>query len=639
MKKLLFCLTIILAVSCSPAGRNTLLLKNKDLCVRFDTRTALVSVKDLRSGQVWVQSPFADSVAVRVCAADIRDGQIVADLDAVFPFTATLSLEGSSLTFRLSGDPEMKMDSFVYPAPFAVKDKGWYILETDGEGMLLPVDNQDYDYGDGITYFCGGGLSMAWKGLVDTDFKSGYQIVLETPFDACLRDFRQDNGLLSFCPVWLSSMQKFAYDRVVTYHFYNKGGYVAQCKTYRDYIWEKQGVKTLRQKAEEKPAVARILGATQVFTWDTGREVSLLEEMKEAGIDKLFIFWDSNHVPYPNPGYDNAIRSLGYAAGGYELFTDLHPRDSIARPFDYNGPARLRHGVYPGLFNALAARKPDGSTYFNQFGTYACPSTMQEHIVAKLDRVVKEYPHDGLFLDVYQANGLYECYSPVHPVTRQGYAESIICNYRMIEEKYGFFMGGEWGAEFAIPYSIFNQGMMTLQRPWWGSEIEDPGTIYYYGNWRNNPRPSIHLTTCTAGPTIYKYCLNETIRVPLYELVYHDAVISTWRWEDGNPRYPELWWKKDLFNMLYGTAPYWSLDRSLWEAYCKTFVQSYKQVNPWVSRVATEELTDHRFLSPDRKVQLSVFGCKKGIVVNFSDEPYSYEGLTVAPRSYAEVDM
>lgn len=630
---------IALAVSCSLPEKGVLQLKDKELCVRFDTRTALVSVKDLRTSTVWSQAAFPDSALVQVRNARLSDGRIVAELEAGFPFTATISLEGSGVTFNLSGDPEQKVEDFIYPAPFFVPDASWYILETDGEGLLLPVDNQDYNYGEGITYFCGGGLSMAWKGLVDKNFRTGYQVVLKTPFDACLRDFRQGNGLLSFTPVWLPSMQKFGYDRVVTYHFYDEGGYVAQCKKYRDYVWKKQGVKTLREKAGEKPAVARIFGATQVYTWDTGRDVALLKEMKEAGIDRLFVFWDSNHTPYPEPGYDDAIRSLGYAAGGYELFTDLHPRDSVARPFDYNGPVRLRHGVYPGLFNRLAARKADGSTYSNQFGTYACPSVMREQIVAKLDRAVKEYPHDALFLDVYQANGVYECYSPEHPVTRQGYAENIINNYRMIEDKYGFYMGGEWGAEFVIPYSIFNQGMMTLQRPWWGSEIDDRGTIYYYGDWRNNARPSIHLTTCTAGPTVYRYCLNETLRVPLYELVYHDAVVSTWRWEDGNPRYPELWWKKDLFNMLYGTAPYWSLDRSLWDAYRNTFVQSFKQVNPWVYYVATEELTDHRFLSPDRKVQLSVFGGNKGIIVNFSDEPYIHEGMTIAPRSYAKMDL
>lgn len=635
MKRFLTALLgFVVFLSCS-GGKDVLTLKTPEITVQFNRKTALLNVRDNRNGTVWKQD---EAMACRVKDASLVDGDIVAHLEGPVIVAVRINAEGSALRCVVSADPAAAMEEdLVYPAPFKTAEKDWYILETDGEGMLLPVTDTTYKHGEGMTFFCGGGLSMPWKGVVDKKFESGYQVVLETPFDARIEDYIQDNGLMGFKTVWMPSMQQFSYDRVVTLNFFDKGGYVAQCKKYREYVWAKQGVKTLKENMERFPAIEKILAAPHIYTWDTGRQVSVLREMKAAGIGKLFICWDANHKPYPEPGYDNEIRALGYGAGGYELFTDLHPRDSVSYLYDWKGPLRFKHGVFPGMFNQLAARKTDGTTYSNQFGTYACPAAMQERIQWKLDRVVKEYPHEGLFLDVYQANGLYECYNPEHRVSREGYAKAIIENYKMIQDRYGIFLGGEWGADYVLPYSVFNHGMMTLQWPWWGSEIDDKDSPYYYGDWKNHERPSIMLTTAKAGPTYYRWCINEAIRVPLYELVYHDAAVSSWRWEDGNPRYPELWWKKDLFNMLYGTAPLWILDRALWETYKDEYVKSYDKVCGWLSQIATDELTDHRFITLDGKVQMSVFSSGKAIVVNFSEEPFTYDGKTIEARSYVEI--
>ena len=621
----------VLLVSCS---NRALVVKTGDISVSFDKSTALLSVKDLRTSHVWKQEGPSEFT---VTDAKVKGNCIEASLSGPVPLDVKICAQDASVQISLNSISEDAFQEFSFPAPFKTDSKDFYILETDGEGMLLPVTDTTYKHGDGMIYYCGGGLAMPWKGVVDRSFQSGYQVVLNTPFDARIEDFVQEDGLMSFKTVWMSSLGKLSYERKLTLNFFDKGGYVAQCKKYRAYVWEKQDIIPLTEHAAKNPAVNKMLGAVQTYTWDTGRDVSVIREMKDAGIDRLFVFWDSNHKPYPKPGYDLEIEKLGYCAGGYELFTDLHPRDSVSYEYDWKGPLRLKHGVFPGEFHKLAARKADGSTYSNQFGTYACPAAMPEKIRWKLDKVVSEYPHEALFLDVYQANGLYECYSEEHPLTREGYAKQILSNYRMIQDRYGFFMGGEWGADFAIPYSIFNQGMMTLQWPWWGSEIDDKDSPYYYGDWKNHERPTIMLTTTTAGPTYYRWCLNEAIRVPLYELVFHDAAVSTWRWEDGNPRYPELWWKKDLFNMLYGTAPIWILDRSLWEQYREQYVQSYNQVSPWLTQVAADELTDHRFITPDGKVQLSSFSSGKSIVVNFSDSDYVYDGKTIAARGYVEM--
>ena len=607
-------------------------LSDSNLEVSFDDQTALFSVTDKRCNKIWEQAPLSQPYSI--LKTEQKGNALDVMLSGVVSLEVKITLtETSTLEITLIANQNESFDELDFPSAFITPNKNHYLLETDGEGLLLPVVDQNYPLGNGVTYFCGGGLSMAWMGVTDNNFETGYMAILETPYDAALRT-KRENGLITFSPVWLPSLEKFGYNRKITYHFFDKGGYVAQAKTYREYIWEKNHVITLKEKQKRFPAMEKMLGGVHIYVWDKAREVEFAKELKSSGIKKALILWDANHTPYPEIGFDTKLKDFGYATGGYELFTDLKTRDTAWYEVDQDGPLRFAHTVYPGKFNQLAAIKSDGKTYFNQFGHTTCPVAIRPEIYRKVENKLKEYPHETLFLDVYLANGIFECYSKEHPLTRKEFVEAVIKNHQIIEDNYHLYLGGEWGAEFANAHVAYVHGMMTLGRTWWGTGIEKKGTIYYTGDWQSNPRPTQMVGTRVANETYLKYSINECIRVPLYELVYHDAVVTSWRWEDANHHTPEIWWKKDLFNMLYGNAPLWNLDRERWEAYKYTFIDSYKKVCPWLQQIATDELVSHRFITEDHKVQEFVYSSGKKIVVNFRDEDYNHNGSVVKGKSF-----
>lgn len=609
-------------------------LTNDVISVSFDDKTAQFCVTDLRNGKQWTQQ--GSSMNLKVQSVKQKNGCMNIMFSTPYRFKVDVTLtDNAGVHFEVSAQAKQQFSELMFPMPFTSGSSDDYLLMTDGEGILLPVTDRDYPLSDGMTFFSGGGVCMPWMGVVDKDLNAGHMVILETPYDARISVERQQNGLLAFAPIWYPTMQQWGYSRKMTYHFFDQGGYVAQAKRYRDYVWNTRPMATLREKAKTMPSIDRMLGAPHIYVWDDGRQLDVAREIKQAGIDKALFLWDGNHYEYPEPGYDNELRAMGYATGGYTLFTDLHKKDTAMYEFDYQGPRRFTNSVYPGLYNKLAARKADGSIYSNQFGTYACPSVMEPEMVKRLDREFKEYPHDCVFFDVYQANGLYECYNKSHQVSRTQYAEAIIHNLKTATERYNIYAGGEWGADYAAPYSIFAHGMMTIQWPWWKSgEIDEPGSIYNYGTWRNNPHPDIQVGTALAAPSYMKYSANETIRIPLYELVYHDAVVSSWRWEDANHKNPEIWWKKDLFNVLYGSAPLWSIDKERWKAYRKSLADSYKRICPTINAVAYDEMVSHQFLTTDHKVQRTDFSSGHSVIVNFSDTDFEYEGKTIKSRSF-----
>jgi len=485
------------------------------------------------------------------------------------------------------------------------------------------------------------GLSMPWMGVTDTSFETGYMAILETPDDAEINVVREA-GLISFAPVWLSSKDHFGYKRKITYHFFDKGGYVAQCKKYREYVWRNNGQGiTLREKQKQFPAIAKMIGAMHIYLWADAREVSFAQELKQSGINKAFVLWNPNHPPYPEAGYDNRIKELEYLSGVYELFRDAKLRDTVGTidPSNTTG-TYLNRFSFPGLFKKITLIEKTGKLHYSGFGYDINPKTILPLIPSlRTDRELSIYPHESFFLDGYLASGIFEDYGPENPLTRSQYKQAVIDMNKLFIDKYKLIVGMEWGADYGVPTTAYAHGITTLHRMLYRSkDRRKKGSVYYDGDWSNPSRPSIMVGEYVADKMYLEWAINEKIRVPLYQLVYHDAIVTTWRWDDANHHMPEIWWKKDLFNMLYGTAPVWTMDKPRWDKFKQTFIQSYQTIGPWLEKTGYDEMVSHRFVSEDHSVQETTFSSGKKIVVNFADAEYEFEGKIIKPKGFITLE-
>ncbi len=551
--------------------------------------------------------------------------------DVVFMLTPASALE-----VEVMADENLSFEKLSYPPAFETPDKNHYLLFTDSEGFLLRADDKEYGIGRQIMHSMRG-LSMPWMGITDTAFQTGYMAIVDTPDDAEVW-VKRYNGLISFEPLWISQKGKFGYTRKIIYHFFDKGGYVAQCKKYRDYVWAKNSVPpTLKEKQKRFPAIEKMIGAPHIYLWDDARELSFAREMKKSGIDKAFILWNPNHPPYPEPGYDNEIKKLDYLSGVYELFRDVHLQDTVGRidPANREG-TWLNRFRFPGLFHKVALVEKDGKYHYSGFGYDTNPKTVLSIIPElRTDREMEVYPHESFFLDGYLASGIFEDYGKENPLTRTEYKETVIEMNRFFAEKYNSIVGVEWGADYGVPTVAYAHGMTTLHHMLYSSpDRNKKGSIYYTGDWNNPSHPSIMVGEYVPDKHYMKWAINEKIRVPLYQLVYHGAIVTTWRWDDNSHNMPSIWWKKDLFDMLYGTAPLWCLDRARWNKFRQTFIESYQNLGPWLEQIQYDEMLSHKFLTGDRQVQETEFSSGKKIIVNFGDEDYSYNGETVNAKSY-----
>lgn len=131
-------------------------------------------------------------------------------------------------------------------------------------------------------------------------------------------------------------------------------------------------------------------------------------------------------------------------------------------------------------------------------------------------------------------------------------------------------------------------------------------------------------------------------RVPLFQLVYHDSVLCMRRWDDHHTREEKLWRTNDLMAICYGVAPivcFYNFNgphilRDDYEAYNERYMRTYRDVCGWHEQIGFDEMTDHKFLTEDRKVQQTTFSNGKSVIVNFGDERYESNGMTVEPMDY-----
>lgn len=621
-------------------------LSDATLDVRFDDQSGLLAVTQKSTGHVWQQLPAEASYQV----AEVRQSASRLDLDLKGSPDLRVTIEltpKSDLALTVDAGAGEPLKSLAYPGPFATPGDDWQLVLPLSEGSLIPVREAAAALGKNRTFpiYNMSGLIMPWLGMTDAALQVGYSLTIDTPFDAALRlGQREDRPVIE--PVWQPEMGRFGYARKLRWHFFDGGGYVAQAKHYRDYVRQHEEFSTLRKRAAARPQIDRLIGAVHIYMWDDGRTLDFARELKAAGIDRAWIGWDPSHPPYPAKGYDEGLKALGYLSGVYDLYRDIYDDREFDKKAATDEKLRslwLHRYPYHGLFQQVVARNPDGTPKQMRLSGdvglmryWTCTKALLPHVGDRIGRELQTYPHDSVFLDVTLAAGPIECFSPDHPMTRREDAAARMEIHKYMADKLGLVVGSEWGAGYGVAHTEFMHGVVTMSN-FWGRDMFNPNSPYFTGTWRDTVRPQIMLGDTKASPTYWKYGLGPEYRIPLYELVFHDCTVASWRWDDNSLKQTEAWARKDLFTALYAVAPQWNLDRALWEKHRDRFVASYRALAPVLRVVGYDEMTDHRFLNADRTLQESTFSSGRSVVANFASKAQTAGGREIPAGGFVLV--
>jgi hypothetical protein len=583
---------VSLAVGAEPAGLPR--LENDALRIDLAPQDGSITVLDKRINLTWRQRV---EPGFKVAPETVRatPGSIscrVSGPGEICDLTITLPKGGSSafdLTVAIPNEHYVTLP--VYPFHFLAPEKGWsYVQNTSGEGMLMPLDRP----GD-INKAYGWGGSQPWWGL--TDLQRGLAVRLDT-----FRNLDTSTGP--------NDSTVYALPMRLHYDIITEGGYVTLASLYRDYFLKAHpDLQPLRDRVSRRPAVGMLKDGVYVYLWGNSpaEDLQLVSEMKAAGINRGLAVFTGKH-PIDRALFDG-IKRLGWVPGSYKM-----PTGSLFKVGRHGWPNAILTGRQQAD-QLLRSANPRG--WDRICAKYQLPRWLE-----KAKGLISSYGTQLFYFDTLVVQ-LAPCLSPSHPSTIEENQQARLELAKETQEL-GTVVGSGEGVSptWALPGLDFFEGLMSLRT------YADPRLKIPSGGYASD------LGKGYASDAAF--ILDEKRRIPLYQLAFHDYVAGTWVWRDTNFQSVPFAWKKDLFNILYGTMPMWHIDRRLWESHKAEYVASYRAIASVRARIGFARMTGHGWLTADRTVQYTNWDSGDRVIVNFGSRPYQDGGKpTVAPRSFA----
>jgi hypothetical protein len=449
--------------------------------------------------------------------------------------------------------------------------------------------------------------SMAWWG-----FKKGpaaMMVIVETSDDAAYQFSHPAGGPTVIGPRWRGQLGRLGYLRTARMCFLPKGDYVDLAKRYRQYAIDTGLFVSLKEKIARTPVVAKLVGAPmarlgiltnikpdsdrakrakspdelrRLTTFDDrGKQ---LRQYKEAGFDRITavvagwpkIGYDRQHPdvlpPAPDAGgYDGMRRlaetchELGYLFSLHDQYRDyyidapsfdkqfaIHEEDAKSPPTAFPGTrfGDWKEGSIPFMDHWEGGKM----TYIN--GRF-----MLGHLKKNYQGLFDHGIHpSGNYLDVFGYVPPDEDFNPEHPTTRTECMNERAKCFNWSRTHLGF-VGTEAGCDWTVPYVDIT------------SSIKPKGPV----------------------------------PVPLYNLVYHDAIMIPY---DVN----------DLHGFLNAGVPQMGSRNSQ-----PPPLDRVRRMAALHKRLALVEMTRHEFLDGARRKERTTFADGTTVTVDWDAESAKIE--------------
>jgi hypothetical protein len=649
--------TVVFGAAAANARAHT--LENESLRLDVDDK-GQVTIHDKRNGATWLQvipksegpswswgvagrplpiKEFGPDKVPEVTSVEASPNEITVSLKWKIPLVCRWSLSGPDNVRAMleSREEEAPVPGdgrwmALYPPPFYSSGTADYAVVCEDEGVLYRTADTDPEsdqvrYGSGSM---GRSRSMPWSGLLDQDFSAGMMTLVDTPFYAIEKMIFCDtrDGRRSLPAVqWEKGRDETFNARSLRFHMFTEGGYVGMAKRFRSELVAAGNFRTLLEKAQDVPAVEKLKGAADMWIFPDDRIAITeadVERIHSLGFEKLLLQVIGRKAF--TPGAVKKAREFDYLIGKYHNYSWVYERQLDRDPSLKRVCIRGPNGY-----------EPSGSLWGKNLKY--CPAMLSEKLrtVAAEERV---YGYNVLFTDCTTAGGsVKDCFDENHPLARETAAIALSESLKVVSDQ-GQVVGSERGFWWAAADCHFFEGIETLIR-YFNIFTRESSSQHHSGPFHIE-RPADYERYMLA----FNY--GPQNRVPLFQLVFHDAVVCTRRWNDHYGRDLNLWRLSDLMSIAYGTPPILKFrgddtPHVLKEAFASVrdaYMRTCRDVCGWHERIGFDEMADHRFLTKNRLVQETRFSSGHAVVVNFGSEVWDDDrGFQVPAKEFHKFVM
>ena len=369
--------------------------------------------------------------------------------------------------------------------------------------------------------------------------------------------------------------------------------------------------------------------------WGDGLSVKLLEQFAENGLDRLWLGVDSWQDGFRHPTAVAKAKALGYLVGPYDSYHSIHhPNEK-----DTWETAQFDLSLYEtgGIVNA------DGtmSRGFKKKGYHLSPLVAQPYVENRVNSIVEQMPSDfnTWFIDCDAYGELYDDYSASHPATQLDDMNARLARISWIRDTHNMVVGSEGGAAYSAATLHFAHGMTLPVIGWGDPDMKSKSSPYYVGAYWPPEGPAIHIKQVPLKPNYLYHYYDPRFRLPLYQIVFHDSVITTHHWGSGSLKFENAIETLALLELLYNVPPLYHLNIEEFSKHKAWIKKHYAFFSPLHRQIGGQAMTDFEWLGDDRLVQRTKFGDAIEIFANFGTDAFEYKRVVIPARSVVAIWM
>jgi hypothetical protein len=588
-------------------------------CLLLTLVGACVWAQEIRlDGWTAVVDPATLTIRMRIGGDEILVASGSARL-ADFGLTAILTPKGRRLHVRIESKTQQTFD---WPRT-GLDPRLTALILPEGEGLYVPMANALWRRRvSARCYAAHGDLSLPlWA------FHTGSRTVTyHTPTDIrtelCVQD--KNNRLEA-----VARHQFLDRDNRPAYEIELWPGGASPVDPAREYRARLE-IPTLSDKLKANPDLEKLMGAIHMYLWGDGRSRAFLTELKDVGVKRAWLGYDQNpatHESLVDKAFLQAAKAAGFLAGPYDTYNNAQD-PKTGEDFVGRWPGTL----FPDGCVVDANGKPRSGFAGRgcELSSEALEQLERKPIAARLDAQLKHGPN-SYFLDVDAFGELHDDFSKTHPMTQHKDRANRLARMRDARAR-GVVFGSEHGAAWAVPVIDFGHGSLSVQNSvlWPRTKAKE------WGGWWPPERPKKFFLPMEPDAEFAAAKFDPAFRIPLYEAAFHDAVVSTDRWDVPLAKLPGLIKRRLLLELLYGSPSIWAMDRRQIREHAPLLAKLAAFFEPLHREIGLRPLTSFEWLSSDRLVQRTRFD-DVTITANFASG--AYQGLaggcleTKSPRT------
>ncbi|MBI6907304.1 glycoside hydrolase [Pseudomonas palleroniana] len=280
---------------------------------------------------------------------------------------------------------------------------------------------------------------------------------------------------------------------------------------------------------------------------------------------------------------------------------------------------------------AIVLKSGKLKTGFQQSGHYTDPRCVRPLLEARVKAIQAKAGFNAWFLDAYATSMVFDSYRDGATMTQAQNAEGNIDASRWLNTVLKLPAGSEDGNAITAQGILFAHGMQTPVIGWGDRQMtQDKQSPYYVGNWYPSEEPTVFFKPVPLNEPLRTVYFAPSMRLPLYQAVFHGSVITTHHWLFDSLKLSNVRAENELTQLLYNVPPLYHLSASTVKQRLPVMVRQDRFFRPLHQRLATQALTDFRWLTADRQVQQTTFADGTRLVANFAaEEKDGYAGRSV----------